>query len=431
MTLKALFLHGTVVIDGFLVAPLGEVAVAAMGVAAAVGGIILGFVFAFSHAMQIRSAQAFGSQNRVFQKSVLATGTTIGIVLGVVGVSLILLFGNPIVKVLAPSSQVAENAWSYLSIFTIFIFGQSIGQPIVSYLNGCGRTRIPLIGYCISVPINVLSSYALIYGVWGAPELGVAGAALGSALSVVAQTIYLVVQLFRIDGSLRHVEGWHNGTFSQSLKRLTTFSIPISATFISANFSSHVCVLIYAKMALPAFAALTLITPWNMLAGQISMQWTQATGIIVAQLLGNKTKEPILDQFLKAAWRWAFVAAGIVATIFLVMCLSVDKIYPDLSTETRAILFGFLPILLLIQPIRTTNAICGNVLRASGDTVHVMKIFLWSQWGFRVPMTALFVLYWDLSAFWILGLILCEELIKFPVFHKRLLTGNWKFAVVD
>ena len=431
MILKAVFLHGTVVVDGLLVAPLGEIAIAAMGVAAAVGGIVLGFIFAFSHAMQIRSAQAFGADNGVFQKSVLFTGTTIGMFLGLMGVILIAIFGKFAIASLASNEHVAAEAWAYLSIFTIFILGQSVSQPVVSYFNGCGRAKIPLIGYCISVPINIVSSYALIFGVWGAPELGVAGAALGSALAIIAQTIYLMVQLVRIEGHLRTVVGWHNGTFLQTLTNLTTFSIPIGATFVSANLASHVCVLLYAKMTLPAFAALTLIVPWNMLAGQISMQWTQATGIIVAQLLGNRTKATVLASFLNMAWRYAFVAAGIVSAIFLVMCLSVDEIYPKLEAETRAIIFGFLPLLILSQPLRATNAICGNVLRASGDTIYVMHIFIWSQWAFRVPLTALFVLYWDLSAFWVLSLWLAEEVVKFPAFHWRLLQGHWKHAVVD
>ena len=431
MILKAVFLHGTVVVDGLLVAPLGEIAIAAMGVAAAVGGIVLGFIFAFSHAMQIRSAQAFGADNVVFQKSVLFTGTAIGMFLGLMGVILIAIFGKFAIASLSSDEHVAAEAWAYLSIFTIFILGQSVSQPVVSYFNGCGRAKIPLIGYCISVPINIVSSYALIFGVWGAPELGVAGAALGSALAIIAQTIYLMAQLVRIEGHLRRVVGWHNGNFLQTLTNLTTFSIPISATFISANFASHICVLLYAKMTLPAFAALTLIVPWNMLAGQISMQWTQATGIIVAQLLGNRTKDTVLESFLNMAWRYAFVAAGIVSAIFLVMCLSVDEIYPKLETETRAIIFGFLPLLILSQPLRATNAICGNVLRASGDTIYVMHIFIWSQWAFRVPMTALFVLYWDLSAFWVLSLWLAEEVVKFPAFHWRLLQGHWKHAVVD
>ena len=75
-----------------------------------------------------------------------------------------------------------------------------------------------------------------------------------------------------------------------------------------------------------------------------------------------------------------------------------------------------------------------NVLErrlAAGETVYVMKLFIWSQWGFRVPATAVLVLYLDASAFWVLSLVLAEELVKFPAFHHRLFAGDWKRRPLD
>ena len=426
MTLRAIFLHGTVVIDGFLLSSLGEDALAAMGLAAALGGIMLGVIFAFSHAMQIRTAQAFGSGDPVFLKSVLGSGLTISVGMGVLGVVLIFFWGGTLIDALAPSVEVAAAAQTYLMIFTIVILGEAVGQCIASFFNGCSRTKLPLYGYLLSVPINVCSSIVLIHGYFGLPAFGVAGAALGSAIAIMVQTIFWTLLLLRNNGYLRHIAGWHHTTFLPSVKAHVRFALPIAATFVSATLSTHVCSLIYAKMSLNGFAAMTLIAPWNLLAGQVAMQWTQATGILVAQLLGQRTSEDVLDRYHSRAWTGTNIAAGIVAAIFLIMCLSLDWIYPNLEAETRAILFGFLPILLIIQFPRATNAICGNTLRASGDTVYVMHIFIWSQWAFRVPATALFVLYLDLSAFWILSLFLWEEVLKFPVFHRRLWRGDWK-----
>lgn len=426
MTLKAIFLHGTMVIDGLLVSPLGESALAAMGLAAALGGIVVGIIFAFSHAMQIRTAQAFGGGDQVFLKSVLSSGLAISSLLGVLGVGLINLLGGPLTQWLAPSAAVALQAQTYLAIFSIVILGEAVGQCIASFFNGCSQTKLPLYGYLLSVPINVLSSLALIHGHWGLPAMGVAGAAMGSAIAISAQTLFWIILLGQRHGHLKRVSGWHKSTFGPTLRRHFEFSLPIAATFVSATMATNVCSLIYANMTLNAFAAMTLIAPWNLLAGQIAMQWTQATGILIAQLLGRRAPEVVLDTFLSRAWTGAFLTAGIVAMIFLVMCLSLDWIYPDLEVETRAILFGFLPILLVIQFPRATNAICGNTLRAAGDTVYVMHIFIWSQWAFRVPATALLVLYFDASAFWVLSLFLWEEVLKFPAFHRRLWRGDWK-----
>ena len=216
MTLKAVFLHGTVVIDGWLVAPLGETALAAMGLGAALGGIFLGVIFAFSHAMQIRTAQAFGSAEPVHRKSVLAAGLCIGLIIGLVGVGVILTQGMALLSLVAPDPDIAAHAWSYLSVFTIVILGESIGQTIASHFNGCGRTRIPLIGYCLSVPINVTASYVLIHGLWGLPAMGVAGAAMGSALAISVQTLFFISQvpllIEGLEGSTKCKLLWNNET---------------------------------------------------------------------------------------------------------------------------------------------------------------------------------------------------------------------------
>ncbi|WP_420326583.1 MATE family efflux transporter [Mameliella sp.] len=431
MTLKAIMLHGTVVIDAYLVAGLGEASLAAMGLAAAVAGFVLGGILAFSNAMQIRTAQAAGSGDPVYLKSALAAGLTISLLVGAAGLAAITVFGGPVVAAMAPSAEVAGLATRYLSIFSLVIIGEAFGQCMSSYFNGCGRTRLPLYSFCLSLPVNVAASVVLIHGLLGLPAFGVAGAAMGSAIAASVQVAFLGANLLRTDGYLMRVSGWRQTRFAPTLKRHFVFALPIAATFFSATFATHVCTLIYANLSLNAFAAMTLIAPWIMVTGTIGMQWAQASGIIVAQLLGQRQPAAVLDAFLSRAWRGAFVAAGFVALLLAGVCLSANLLYQDLSVETRSTLLAFLPILLILPFPKGSNAICGNTLRASGDTIYVMHIFVWSQWLFRVPATALAVLWLDLPAVWVLSLLLVEELVKFPAFHARLYKGAWKQATLS
>nr|WP_158569398.1 MATE family efflux transporter [Pseudotabrizicola alkalilacus] len=431
MTLKAVILHGTVVIDAYLVASLGETALAAMGLAAAIAGFVLGAILAFANAMQIRTAQAFGTGDPVFLKSALASGMTVSLAVGVLGLLAIQVFGGALIGWLAPTLEIVQLAQDYLAVFSLVILGEAIGQCLSSYFNGCGETRTPLYSFCLSLPINVITSIMLINGYWGLPAFGVVGAAMGSVIAIVVQVGFLAVRFLRINGHLMRVPGWRQASFAGSLKRHIGFSLPIAATFLSATIATHICTLIYAKLTVNEFAAMTLIAPWIMVTGTVGMQWAQATGIIVAQLLGQKKKEAVLDRFLKSAWRGANVASGLVAALLLTVCLSANALYPDLNVETRMLMLAFLPVLLVLPFPKGSNAICGNTLRASGDTIYVMHIFIWAQWLFRVPVTALAVFYFDLSAVWVLSFLLWEELIKFVPFHRRLLRGDWKRAVIS
>lgn len=423
--MKAVMLHGIIVIDFYLVSPLGEAALAAMGLAGALAGLLLGVLLAFSNATQIRIAQAFGATGQTAAKTSFLCGLLINVAATALGVILVLFFGGQVISGFAHTPWIAAQGTAYLYVFLWVVLFEAVAQCLESHFNGCGKTRVTFFGFLIAVPINIGLSVVLIYGLYGFPQLGLVGAAWGSAAASATRLLFLAMWFWRTDRHVLAAPGWSKHTFGEALRRHWVFSLPIAGTFISVTFGNQVCMLIYATMTVNEFAALALILPWVQTAGTFGMAWAQATGIAMAQLLGKGTPEPALDAFLKRAWRGAFVAAALVATAYLAICLMSGWIYADLEAETRAALFTFLPVLLILPFPKGSNAICGQTLRASGDTVHVMNIFIAGQWLCKVPLTALFVLYMDLHVAWVFALLLAEELFKFPPFHLRLLKGDW------
>ncbi|KMK67364.1 MATE family efflux transporter [Puniceibacterium sp. IMCC21224] len=429
LTLKTIMLHGIIVIDAYLVAGLGEEALAAMGLAGSIGGLLLGILVAFSTATQIRVAQAFGSGQPAALKSGAYCGLVINLGVSLLGMLAVALAGGTIIDRFAHTPEIAHQAQLYLNVFMIVILGEAVGQALSSHFNGCGETKTSFYSYVIALPVNVGLSIALIHGMFGFPELGLVGAAVGSAVASLVRTVYLAERFFRSTQGFPDAPGWLYATFRHTLIRHLIFALPIAATFISATLANTVAMLIYAKLSVNQFAALTLIMPWVMVAGTLGITWAQATGILVAQLLGRNPTSGALDEFLMRAWRGAFVAAALVSATYLVVGLSSGLIYSELQSETRAALLSFVPILLVLPFPKGSNAICGNTLRAGGETVYVMNIFVGSQWFVRIPLTAIMVLYLDLSVAWVFSLLLVEELVKFPPFHLRLFKGEWKHGL--
>jgi len=419
-------LHGITVIDAYLVSSLGEEALAAMGLASAITGLVLGFLFAFSSATQIRIAQAFGAEDPQRLKSGFYCGLIINLVVALMGLALIAFSGAQIIEAFAHSPRVAEQAMGYLAVFTFVILFEAVSLCFANHFNGCGKTQLPLIGYAFGMPVNIALSIMLIHGLYGLPALGLTGAAAGSAVASLLQMLFLGALFYRSNKGYRDVPGWTNGPLSYALKRHLLFSLPIAATFVSVAVSNQVCMLIYAKMSIHEFAAMTLIMPWVMVGGTFGMSWAQATGILVAQLLGKQRSHEVLDRFLSQAWRMSFVAAGLVAAVYAGVCLASPRLYSELEPATTNALLTLLPLALLLPFPKQSNAICGNTLRASGDTVYVMNVFVGAQWFFKVPAVALFVLYFDLSVFWVFSILILDELVKFAPFHLRTFKGDWK-----
>ncbi len=426
LAIKATMLHGIVVVDAYLVSALGENSLVSLGLASALAGIILGFLFSFSSATQIRIAQAFGTGENVRLKTSLMCGLAINLVLVTVGFILLRNFASDILQRFAPTPEIAENAQAYLSALSVVFLGEAVSLCLSAFFNGCGKTRIPLISYAISLPINIFISWILIHGLFGMPEMGVVGAAIGTSVASVLRLVFLLGAVWHQSLEIVSAKGWQQGRFSAALRRHFAFTLPIAATFVSMSIANQICLLIYAQMSIADFAAMTLILPWIQVAGTVSMSWAQATGILVAQMLGQTTAEDRLDQFLSRAWKGVFFAAGLTSVFLVGICVFAGLIYSNIQQTTIAALFSFWPVLLILPALKCTNAICGNTLRAAGDTVYVMNLFIGAQWLFRVPLTFVFVTYFGVSAFWVLSLILMEEIVKFPWFHRRIFSGQWK-----
>lgn len=430
IAMNAVLLQLILVIDTLLVTPLGEEALAAMGLAASIAGIILGLLFAFSNGSQLIIAQAFGAKNTLAVSLGFRSGRFVNGIIACLGILFIFTLAEPLIHSIAETDSMADMAYDYLKVFSVATIGVALCQNITVYFNATGNSRLPFYANIFEMPVNVVVSLLLIYGLFGFPEMGLTGAALGTAVAVLCRTLFLLTFYAKAQTKLessKHTKP-EKLTF-HNVKNHLKYATPIAGTFVSAVLANSVCMLIYAKLGINQFAALTLITPWIKVAGHLSTAWAQATSIIVGQLLGNKSWN-LLDSFISKAWRTSFLISIVISLAYLSMFYLFEAIYTELQAETLNTLWQFMPILILIPFIRTSNTLCGNVMRAGGDAKHIFWIHALTQWLIIVPLSALFVLYWELSAVWVFGLILLEELIKGVPFHLRMHSGKWKRSLV-
>lgn len=429
--MNMVLVQGILILDTYLVSLLGEAALAAIGIAAAISGLLLGAIIALSQATQILVAQAQGAQDPTALKTAFWAALAIGGTVSALGLGLVWWMGDRVVLAAAHTPEIATSAITYLQIFSVVIVFQTVSQVISCHFNGTGRTRLPLYGHLAELPVNVGLSIVLIFGLYGFPELGLAGAAVGSAGAAVVRFALLGLWLWQADRAVILAPGWARGTFARSVRFHLLFTLPVALTFFGMAACNTVSALLYAQMSLTDFAAMTLILPWVQVVGVIMIAWSQSSGIFVGQLLGGQAEDATLNTFLAQAWRACLTIAALVSCLYLLASLAFPLIYQDLQPQTLDALWSFLPVLLVLNFPKGSNAMCGTTLRAGGDTVSVMAIHLGAQWLYRVPVIAVFVLVLELSVTWVFALLLFEELLKFPFFHLRFQSGKWRRVLRD
>ena len=212
MALRAVMMFSIVIIDLYLVSFLGEEAVAAIGLATVITGLVMGCTFAFANAMQIKVAQAYGTEDPLELKTAFFSGLVINVLLVLSGIILILIFAYPLLAMMAHTPQIADGAAGYLTVFLLVMLAEAISSVLTSHFNCCGRTKLAFYSFLISAPVNIGSSILLIFGLYGFPQMGLAGAAWGSFLGAFLRLLYLAVMFYRSHGLFSEVTGWLHGS---------------------------------------------------------------------------------------------------------------------------------------------------------------------------------------------------------------------------
>ncbi|MCX8955141.1 MATE family efflux transporter, partial [Ruegeria sp. NA] len=109
----------------------------------------------------------------------------------------LLWWSYPILIAMKQEPQIAETAAEYLRVAGWGLFPALIVMVLKSYLAALERTQIVLWITIAAAAVNGLTNYALIFGNWGAPELGVTGAAVASITTQVVSLIAVVIYVVR------------------------------------------------------------------------------------------------------------------------------------------------------------------------------------------------------------------------------------------
>ncbi|MCI2397866.1 MATE family efflux transporter [Aliiroseovarius subalbicans] len=154
---------------------------------------IMGSGFAWAVMPMVAAASEAGDDTRV--RRVTRMGMWISVGVGI-AVFPLLFFSAPILTAMGQDPELSEIAQQYLRIAGWGLFPALIVMVLKSYLAALERARVVLWTTLVAALLNGVLNYALIFGHWGAPELGVRGAAIASVVlqlvSMVALAIYAV-----------------------------------------------------------------------------------------------------------------------------------------------------------------------------------------------------------------------------------------------
>lgn len=424
LAINALLMQSMVIIDTLLVSPLGEIPLAAMGIAGTIMTFILGLQLALANGTQLLIGKAFGAKNKKAMAESFYQGLLINFSFGIFFLILLSLFTENLASVLTNDATLAEQIITYLHITQFIVVINSLTQPITAYLNGQGNTQTTLHSYMLELPINIGLSYLLVfgfqcvvpfYGILNLSGLGLVGAGLGSLTAILVRLVFMSVYV-KMNGQYKVCVTAAFPSLS-SLKTHFLEILPIASNFLVLAIGSTIYLLLFSQLNLYAYVAITLIFPWVKVATLCIVAWAQACAISVTQAVG-KNNHGHIEIIVRTCFKVGAILACVVSLSLYCFSLFIDVIYPNIERQTVLALSCIAPLYIALPVVRMFNTIAGNYLRAIDKSVQVLKIHFITQWFIALPLCAAFILYFELSIFWAFALLPFEEIIKAFPFYR-------------
>jgi len=182
--------------DVMMVGALGDVAIAAVGLAAKIHFLLLVAMSGLATACSVMVAQYFGARRLDDCKNTLAMTVAIGLLTMFPLALFFALTSSLWVPFITPDARVSDLAGVYLQITAPILVVTQVSVIYEASLRALGNTTLPLLASSVSVFVNIVANYALIYGHWGLPELGVAGAAWATLIARIVQLVLILTWVY-------------------------------------------------------------------------------------------------------------------------------------------------------------------------------------------------------------------------------------------
>ena len=302
-------------VDLYFVGRLGPDAVAAVSISGNAFFVILGLAFVLGTGGMALMARAVGKRDMaeagtVFRQTLLMTVLT-GVVVSALG----WIIAEPYIRFFGGVGPSLKWGVEYFKIFSISFFFILLLQVLMSCFRGMGNTKTPMFINLQSVLLNIVLDPILIFGLLGAPEMGVRGATLASLLSQIYSMALYAYHVF-VKNVPMNIAGEWRLRFTV-IRRSLAIGLPSGVTYFLLAFNMLITYRVLGPYGTAALAAVGIGFRILQSIYLPVVALTSAMAAVVAQNMGARRPSRVLRTF-RTGW---IISSGIMV-LGTLLCLA-------------------------------------------------------------------------------------------------------------
>lgn len=323
--------------------------------------------------------------------------------------------------------KIQEAGVDYLKFSVVTFFFLGLSQVCTITLRNIGKVRYPLYVSIGAFFVNLTANYSLIFGKFGAPELGIRGAALATLIARVFEATLICGYLLAVDKNIGFRVKDIFMKAGSLVPEYIRISIPVLVSDAILAFGGNTVAMVIGRLGKEFIAANAVTSVTQQMSSVVIQGVCQAGAIVIGYTLGEggeNGREKAQRQGY--AFLGLGILLGVISAVFIwAVSGPIINAY-DLTPSTAKMAHQLMNSISFIILFQATNSIMTKgVLRGGGDTKMLMladNVFLWVL---SIPLGIAAGFWWKLNPFWVYACLKFDQIAKAVWCVFRLRGGKW------
>lgn len=401
----------------------GQSAISAVSLAANYSNILFMVYYGLGTGASLLCAQYFGKKN--MQAIHAVEGIALRFSFAISALVALAAFTMPqrMLLLFTSDQELIAIGSSYIRIMGITYLCWGVTEIYLAILRSIGRVTISMTLNMLAFGLNILLNAMFIFGLFGAPKLGVTGVAIATASSRLIQLVAcVIVSLLSKDVKLNSAY-----MFIRSKTLLNDFihlSLPALGNDLSWSVAFSMYSVILGHLGTEAVAANSLVTVVRNVGSVFCFAIASAGTILLGRVMGQEELEKS-KSYASRMLKMTVVAGAVGGVIVLAVTPFVLRFASLNDTAMHYLKYMLLINSYYIMGSAVNTALIAGVFRAGGDTKFGLICDTIDMWVYAVPLGffAAFVL--KLPVLWVYFLLCTDEFVKWPWVIRHYRKREW------
>lgn len=420
-------------LDNLMVGQVGQIPMSGVSIVNQLLFVFNLCIFGATSGAGIFTAQLHGSQNHEGIRHTFRFKILISLILTILGVGIFLQWSDPLISLyltgdgdISDATAVLTYGRSYLQMMLFGLLGFGLSTAYSSTLRETGQTAVPMIAGIVAVVVNLGLNYILIFGHFGAPAMGVQGAALATVISRYVELAVVAGWTHLHSAQHPFIRGAYRSVY---IPKKLLFSIVRKGSPILLNeffWSSGMAVLsqCYSTCGLDVVPAMNISTTIYNLGSVAFLSMGNSVGIIMGQLLGAGTpRQEIMENNRKLT-----TISALCGTFFGIIMIATSGLFPALykaTDEVRRLASLLICASALVMPFSAIAHAAYFTLRSGGKTIITVIFDSGFMWCISVPLAFVLSRFVGMPILPLYALCQSLDIVKCVLGSVMVRKGSW------